>query len=49
MNPVALNTRAISADELAFSKNEKEETFFEVGSTIPRVYAKTEYFSRDKA
>ncbi|AWM41003.1 von Willebrand factor type A domain protein [Gemmata obscuriglobus] len=34
--------------ELAFSKDEKEGTFFEVGDTILSVYAKTEYFSRDK-
>ena len=33
---------------LAFSKDEKEGTFFEVGDTIISVYAKTEYFSRDK-
>jgi Mg-chelatase subunit ChlD len=33
--------------ELAFSKDEKEGTFFEVGDAILSVYAKTEYFSRD--
>ena len=32
--------------ELAFSKDEKEGTFFEVGDTILSVYAKTEYFTR---
>ena len=31
--------------ELAFSKDEKEGMFFEVGDTILSVYAKTEYFS----
>ncbi|MBA4064967.1 MAG: hypothetical protein C0501_14895 [Isosphaera sp.] len=35
--------------ELAFSKDEKEGTFFEVGDAILSVYAKTEYFSRDVA
>lgn len=34
--------------DLAFSKDEKEGTFFEVGDTILSVYAKTEYFSRDR-
>jgi Mg-chelatase subunit ChlD len=34
--------------DLAFSKDEKEGTFFEIGDTIVSVYAKTEYFSRDK-
>jgi hypothetical protein len=34
--------------ELAFSKDETEGTFFEVGDTIVSVDAETEYFSRDK-
>jgi|GEM_PF-383035 len=53
--PDELDAKAQSADalaqkypELAFSKDEKEGTFFEVGDTIISVYAKTEYFSRDK-
>jgi hypothetical protein len=53
--PDEIDAKAQSADqlaakypELAFSKDEKEGTFFEVGDTIISVYAKTEYFSRDK-
>jgi hypothetical protein len=53
--PDEMEAKAVSADvlaqkypELAFSKDEKEGTFFEVGDTIISVYAKTEYFSRDK-
>jgi hypothetical protein len=53
--PDEVEAKAVSADvlaqkypELAFSKDEKEGTFFEVGDTIISVYAKTEYFSRDK-
>ena len=53
--PDEVEAKAQSADalggkypELAFSKDEKEGTFFEVGDTILSVYAKTEYFSRDK-
>lgn len=53
--PDELDAKAVSADvlaqkypDLAFSKDEKEGTFFEVGDTIISVYAKTEYFSRDK-
>ncbi len=53
--PDEVEAKAVSADvlaqkypELAFSKDEKEGTFFEVGDTILSVYAKTEYFSRDK-
>jgi hypothetical protein len=53
--PDEIDAKAVSADvlaskyaELAFSKDEKEGTFFEVGDTILSVYAKTEYFSRDK-
>jgi hypothetical protein len=53
--PDEMEAKAQSADvlaqkypELAFSKDEKEGTFFEVGDTILSVYAKTEYFSRDK-
>jgi Mg-chelatase subunit ChlD len=53
--PDEVDAKAVSADvlaqkypELAFSKDEKEGTFFEVGDTILSVYAKTEYFSRDK-
>ena len=34
--------------DLAFSKDEKEWMFFEIGDTILSVYAKTEYFSREK-
>lgn len=54
--PDEVDAKAVSADvlaqkypDLAFSKDEKEGTFFEVGDTIISVYAKTEYFSRDKA
>jgi hypothetical protein len=54
--PDEVDAKAQSADvlagkypDLAFSKDEKEGTFFEVGDTIVSVYAKTEYFSRDKA
>ena len=53
--PDEVEAKAQSADvlagkypDLAFSKDEKEGTFFEVGDTILSVYAKTEYFSRDK-
>jgi Mg-chelatase subunit ChlD len=53
--PDEIDARAQSADalagkypDLAFSKDEKEGTFFEVGDTVLSVYAKTEYFSRDK-
>lgn len=53
--PDELDAKAQSADalaqkypDLAFSKDEKEGMFFEVGDTILSVYAKTEYFSRDK-
>ena len=53
--PDEIDAKAQSADalagkypDLAFSKDEKEGTFFEVGDTILSVYAKTEYFSRDK-
>jgi len=53
--PDEIDAKAQSADvlagkypELAFSKDEKEGMFFEVGDTILSVYAKTEYFSRDK-
>lgn len=53
--PDEVDAKAVSADvlaqkypDLAFSKDEKEGTFFEVGDTIISVYAKTEYFSRDK-
>ena len=53
--PDEIEAKALSADalaqkypDLAFSKDEKEGTFFEVGDTILSVYAKTEYFSRDK-
>jgi hypothetical protein len=53
--PDEIDAKAQSADalaqkypELAFSKDEKEGTFFELGDTILSVYAKTEYFSRDK-
>ncbi|HEY1192257.1 MAG TPA: vWA domain-containing protein [Gemmata sp.] len=53
--PDEVEAKAQSADalatkypELVFSKDEKEGTFFEVGDTILSVYAKTEYFSRDK-
>ena len=53
--PDEADARAQSADvlagkypDLAFSKDEKEGTFFEVGDTILSVYAETEYFSRDK-
>jgi Mg-chelatase subunit ChlD len=53
--PDEIDAKAVSADvlaqkypDLAFSKDEKEGTFFEVGDTILSVYAKTEYFSRDK-
>ncbi len=35
--------------ELSPSKDEQEGLFFEVGQAILTVYAKTEYFSRDKA
>ena len=52
--PDEIDAKAQSADmlaqkypELAFSKDEKEGTFFEIGDTILSVYAKTEYFSRD--
>jgi hypothetical protein len=34
--------------ELALSMDEQEGTFFEMGDTILSVYAKTEYFSRDR-
>lgn len=54
--PDEVDAKAVSADvlaqkypDLAFSKDEKEGTFFEVSDTIISVYAKTEYFSRDKA
>ena len=43
-----MDAKAVSADVLALSKDEKEGTFFEIGGTILSVYAKTEYFSRDK-
>lgn len=53
--PDEVEAKAQSADalaakhpELAFSKDEKEGTFFEVGDAILSVYAKTEYYSRDK-
>jgi len=53
--PDEVDAKAQSADvlagkypDLAFSKDEKEGTFFEVGDTIISVYAKTEYFSRDR-
>jgi Mg-chelatase subunit ChlD len=53
--PDEIDAKAQSADalaqkypDLAFSKDEKEGIFFEVGDTILSVYAKTEYFSRDK-
>jgi Mg-chelatase subunit ChlD len=53
--PDEIDAKAVAADtlqqkypELALSKDEKEGTFFEVGDTIISVYAKTEYFSRDK-
>jgi Mg-chelatase subunit ChlD len=53
--PDEVDAKAQSADvlagkypDLAFSKDEKEGTFFEVGDTILSVYAETEYFSRDK-
>ncbi len=53
--PDEIDAKAQSADvlaqkypDLAFSKDEKEGLFFEVGDTIISVYAKTEYFSRDK-
>ncbi|MBY0459823.1 MAG: VWA domain-containing protein, partial [Gemmataceae bacterium] len=53
--PDEVEAKAQSADvlagkypDLAFSKDEKEGTFFEIGDTILSVYAKTEYFSRDK-
>jgi hypothetical protein len=53
--PDEIDAKAQSADalaqkypDLAFSKDEKEGTFFELGDTILSVYAKTEYFSRDK-
>jgi hypothetical protein len=52
--PDEIDAKAQSADalaqkypELAFSKDEKEGMFFELGDTILSVYAKTEYFSRD--
>lgn len=51
--PDEIDAKAQSADQLAakypdlaFSKDEKEGTFFEVGDTILSVSAKTEYFSR---
>jgi Mg-chelatase subunit ChlD len=54
--PDEIDAKAQSADvmaqkypDLAFSTDEKEGMFFEVGDTILSVYAKTEYFSRDKA
>jgi hypothetical protein len=34
--------------ELAFSKDEAEGTYFEVGKAILGVYAKNEYYSTDK-
>ncbi len=47
-----MDAKAQSADELeakypdlAFSKDEKEGTFFEIGNTILSVYAKNEYFT----
>jgi Mg-chelatase subunit ChlD len=53
--PDEIDAKAQSADvlaqkypDLAFSKDEKEGMFFELGDTILSVYAKTEYFSRDK-
>jgi len=53
--PDEIDAKAQSADvlagkypDLAFSKDEKEGMFFEVGDTILSVYAKTEYFSRDE-
>ena len=53
--PDEIDAKALSADQLsakypdlALSKDEKEGTFFEIGDTILSVYAKTEYFSRDK-
>jgi hypothetical protein len=52
--PDELDVKAESADqiaskypELALSKDEKEGTFFEIGSTLLTVYAKTEDFSRE--
>jgi Mg-chelatase subunit ChlD len=54
--PDEIDAKAQSADllaqkypDLAFSKDEKEGMFFELGDTILSVYAKTEYFSRDVA
>jgi hypothetical protein len=54
--PDEVEAKAQSADalaakypDLAFSKDEKEGTFFEVGDAILSVYAKTEYYSRDKS
>ncbi|MCI0703854.1 MAG: VWA domain-containing protein, partial [Planctomycetia bacterium] len=54
--PDEVDAKAVSADvlaqkypDLAFSKDEKEGIFFELGDTILSVYAKTEYFSREKS
>jgi hypothetical protein len=53
--PDEIEAKALSADEitakypdLSPSKDEQEGLFFEVGQAILTVYAKTEYFSRDK-
>jgi len=53
--PDEIDAKAQSADalaqkypDLAFSKDEKEGMYFEVGDSILGVFAKTEYFSRDK-
>jgi hypothetical protein len=54
--PDEIEAKAESAEEitakypdLAPSKDEQDGLFFEVGQAIVSVYAKTEYFSRDKS
>ena len=51
--PDEIDAKAQTADalaakypDLAFSKDEKEGNFFEIGDAILSVYAKSEYYSR---
>lgn len=53
--PDEIATRALTAEEisarypdLALSKDEQEGLFFEVGNSILTVFAKTEYFTRER-
>lgn len=54
--PDEIATRALTAEEitakypdLALSKDEQEGLFFEVGNSILTVFAKTEYFTRERS